>query len=211
MAKLPLPPVRLPTPTAAEVVAARGTMTRIYRTAGSQPSSWSGFRFHGPLPDMRFDPQPSGPPADSSRGVLYGALHTAEVTGAATCLAEVFQRRRAVERTDERWLAVFTPTRPVTLLDLSGAWPTRAGSSQAIASGRRDRARAWSRAVYEQFEHVEGFQYPSAVLGGGRAVALFDRAAPALPSSPDANLPLSHPGLLLPLARICAAIGYDLV
>lgn len=186
-------------------------MTRIYRAAGSHASAWNDFRFYGPLPDMRFDPQPPAAPADSSRGVLYGALHTAAVAGAATCLAEVFQQRRAVERTDERWLTVFTLTRPVPLLDLAGAWPTRAGASQAIASGRRDHARAWSRAVYEQLEQVNGFQYPSAMLGGGRAVALFDRAAPALPSSPDANLPLSHPGLLLPLARICAMIGYDLI
>ena len=87
-------------------------------------------------------------------------------------------------------------------------WPTRAGASQAIAAGPRPRGQAWARAIYEAYPNVEGIWYPSSMHGGHPAVVLFERAEPALPSIPDLDVPLSHPGLLPDLVRTAGSLGY---
>lgn len=47
---------------------------------------------------------------------------------------------------------------------------------------------------------------------GDPAVCLWEPpAAGALPASPDVLLPLDHPGLDLPLSRICEALNYTLL
>ena len=142
MPKFPHPPPpdelrRLP----AELRTARaGTLVaRIYPRGGPHPTTWRQFRFDGPLPSARFDPQV----ANERRGVLYAAGDL------VTCVAEVFQGSRLVDRvTAEVFLAGFRLTRSVRLLDLTGDWPTRAGASQALASGPRPRAQAWARTIY---------------------------------------------------------------
>ncbi|MDQ6650591.1 MAG: RES family NAD+ phosphorylase [Actinomycetota bacterium] len=215
MAKLPLPPgperlasLRLP-----EDVVALAPMTRlvrIYRTAGEHPSSWRSLRTVGPVPGGRFDPHPvpaAGRAADApGYGVTYLGLSL------RTTLAEAFQDARTVDRrTGRPYLAVFRLRRPVHLLDLAGSWPTRAGASQAISSGRRDRAQAWARAIWAAYPDVEGVWYPSAMDGGAPAVCLWQRAAAALPRFPEVNLPLDAPALALPLARSCLPLGYRLL
>lgn len=135
--------------------------------------------------------------------MLYAA------TSLVTYVAEVFQHTRVVDRmADDRCFTAFRVTRAVRLLDLSGDWPTRAGASQAIASGPRDRAQAWARAVYEAYPDVEGLWYPSSMHGGHPAVVLFERAAGALPAAPELDVALTHPGLLADLARAANTLGY---
>lgn len=174
-------------------------MARIYPRGGRHPRAWNGFRFAGPVPSARFDPHVEG----ERRGVLYGARLL------ATCVAEAFQGTRVVDRSaDDRCLAGFRVVRPVRLLDLTGDWPTRAGASQAIASGPRGRAQAWARAIYEAYPAVDGLWYPSSMHGGRPALVLFERAADALPAAPEIDVPLLHSGLLPDLVRAADALGY---
>ena len=174
-------------------------LARIYPRGGAHPTTWRQFRFDGPLPSARFDHQV----ASERRGVLYAARDL------VTCVAEVFQESRLVDRVGAgRCLAGFRLTRSVRLLDLTGDWATRAGASQALASGPRPRAQAWARTIYEAYPKVEGIWYPSSMHGGRPAVVLFERAESALPSTPDLDVPLSHPGLLPDLVRAAGSLGY---
>jgi hypothetical protein len=97
------------------------------------------------------------------------------------------------------------------LLDLAGTWPTRAGASQAISSGPRDRARAWARAVFAAYDDVDGLWYRSSMDAGKPAVCLWERARDAMPARPRSNLPLDTPGLLLPLTRAARPLGYRVI
>jgi hypothetical protein len=171
-------------------------------------------RTFGPT-SARFDPH-EPPPRKHSRGILYAA------GSLPTALVEFFGQIRVIERDrDEPWIASFKLTRSIQLLDLSGAWPTRAGASQAISSGRKDIARIWARAIYEEYAKVDGILYLSPMSGRRRAAAdppmhglafaLFDRAGSALPSNPSMNLRLSHPGLDAALGEVARRFGYGLV
>jgi hypothetical protein len=174
-------------------------VARIYSRGGRHPSTWNDFRYAGPIASARFDHHVPG----EHRGVLYGA------TSLATCVAEVFQGTRVVDRAaDDRCFAAFRTTRTVRLLDITGDWPTRAGASQAIASGPRNRAQAWARTIYDAYPTVEGVWYPSSMHGGHPAVVLFERAADALPADAELDVPLTHPGLLPDLTRAANALGY---
>jgi hypothetical protein len=174
-------------------------IARIYPRGGRHPSVWHGFRFAGPVPSARFDHHVDG----ERRGVLYGAR------AMATCVAEVFQGTRVVDRpSEDRCLAVLRIGGAVRLLDVTGDWPTRAGASQAIASGPRARAQAWARAIYDAYPTVEGLWYPSSRHGGHPALVLFERAGDALPADPEVDVPLSHPGLLPDLVRAADSLGY---
>lgn len=188
-------------------VAPMTALARIYRTAGEHPAHWRDFRTVGPLSSARFDPHPvtdDGVPRDApGHGVQYAGLSL------QTCIAETFQAARVVDRRTARpWLVVFKPTRPLHLLDLAGTWPTRAGASQALSSGPRDRARAWARAIFAAYEDIDGLWYRSSMGGGKPAVCLWERAGDALPSDPWAELPLEAAGLLLPLTRAARKLGY---
>lgn len=156
----------------------------------------------GPLASARFDHHDPGQ-QEERRGVLYGA------TDLGTCVAEVFQATRVVDRfADDRCFAALRITRLVRLLDLTGDWPTRAGASQVIASGPRSRARAWARAVFVAYPEIEGLWYPSSMRGGYPALVFFERAEDAIPPEAEVDVPLSHPGLLPDLTRIAGTIGY---
>jgi hypothetical protein len=185
-------------------------LARIHRAGGTHPSQWRDFRTVGPVSSARFDPHPltaDGTAASSpGHGVLYAGLSL------RTALAEAFQAARVVDRrTGAPWLVVFRPTRPLHLLDLAGTWPTRAGASQAISSGPRDRARAWAREIFAAYDDVDGLWYRSSMDGGAPAVCLWQRAADALPPQPWVHLPLDSPALALPVARACRRLGYRFV
>ncbi len=208
-AKLPLPPepeelaVRAP----ADLVAVTrvSLLWRVYDTTGPHGRQWYEFRHFGPVATGRFDHHVP-PPGDQARAVLYVGLSV------QTCVAEVFQDTRVIDRARRsRWLAGFRLARELRLLDLSGAWPTRAGASQAISSGSRERARAWARAIHAAFPDVDGLWYRSSMDGGRPAIAVNERAEGALAPHPDVHVPLTHPGLALPLARIGRMLGYLLV
>jgi hypothetical protein len=151
---------------------------------------------------MRFDPHES-PARRQTRGIVYGGLRV------YTCFAEVFQETRTIERSRNRpWLVGLELTRDVSLLDLTGTWPTKAGASMAISSGRRDRARAWSLRVYEDYEAIEGLYYASSMDGNQPAVALYERAQGALPVRPLFHRALADPGLDGAVARAALLFNY---
>ncbi len=205
MAKLPLPPATLPPLRAGDTLdLARGQLLwRIYRAGGDHPVRWDTLRTWGPTATGRFDHHP--PPAhdDSVRAIAYASLDI------AAAVAEAFQATRTIDRYQgEPFLVGFELLHAVTVLDLGGLWPTRAGASQAIASGRRDTSRAWSRAIYEAYPRIGGIAYPSAMAGGSTNVALYERARGSLPTGPRFHAPLTHPGLDLPIRRIAGALGY---
>jgi hypothetical protein len=152
--------------------------------------------------NVRFDHH-SSPPRQQARGILYGGLRV------YTCFAEVFQDARTIERSRNRpWLAAFELTRNVSVLDLSGTWPTRAGASMAINSGRRDRARAWSLRVYEDYPTIEGLYYPSSMDGNRPTMALYERAQDALPARPVFDRALADPALNRAVVKAALLFNY---
>jgi hypothetical protein len=206
MAKLPEPPGpgALAARLGAELrVLPAGTLVwRLYRRGGAHPSGWSDLRRFGPVPSMRFDHH-EPPPRAQDRGILYAALRV------STCMAEVFQETRTIERSRERpWLAGFALDRDVAALDLSGNWPTRAGASMVLSSGRHDRSRRWSRRIYEDYPEVEGLYYPSSMDGNQPALAFYERARSALPARPAFHRALADPGLDAAVVRAALAFGY---
>jgi hypothetical protein len=139
------------------------------------------------------------------RRILYVAAQI------RTCLAEVFQRRRHIDTSfGHPWLVGFALAAPLRLLDLTGAWPTRAGASMAINSGPRPRARRWSRAIYVAYPAAQGLYYASSMDGNAPAVALFERAAPALPAHPFFHRALADQLLQPALAGAAEELGYTL-
>ncbi|MFL6194572.1 MAG: RES family NAD+ phosphorylase [Thermoanaerobaculia bacterium] len=207
MAKFPEPP---PAPELATILPEwkelpRGTVLwRVYFRGGRHPTFWNTFRAFGPV-SGRFDHQVP-PPAVQARWILYAAER------GPACVAEVFQDTRVIDRTArDPWLSGFALDKPVRLLDLTGPWPTRAGASLAIASGPRPRAQRWSRAIYEAYPDAHGVYYGSSMYGGSVCMALYERAAPALPPYPVFHRPLSDPALLTALKQVAREIGYGLV
>lgn len=170
--------------------------------------TWNDYRHFGPTATGRFDHQEPPPHDDRARSILYVGLD------AVAAIAEAFQETRTIDRRrQEPWLVGFELIAPegldgLPVLDLTRLWPTRAGASQAIATGRRPTAQAWSRLIYRSYPNLAGVLYPSSMAGGSRNVALYERAVPAMPSSPAVHLPLTHPGLALPLARVTSKLGY---
>lgn len=211
MVKLPEPPsvgaLREISPDI-EILPAGTRVYRIYFRGGNHPSVWSGLREYGPAPGARFDHH-TEPARVQKRSIVYAA---AGADAVATCVAEVFQATRLVD-TDRRapWLACFALARDVELLSLRGKWPTRAGASANINSGPRPRCRRWSKAIYEAYPQAQGLLYASSMNANEPALALYERAVPALPASPVLNRPLSDPAFLVPLERIASALGYDLL
>ena len=72
------------------------------------------------------------------------------------------------------------------------------------------RARRWAQRIYEAFPGLSGIYYLSSMGGNAPAVALFERARPAMPSSPTFNRPLADPTLLHALRNAAADLGYGL-
>lgn len=230
MARLPLPPTadvlaRALRPTEDIVAVHPATrLVRVFTALGNHPQFWNVFRYAGPLAHGRFDPQqplngsgpttefpPSAPspsaPDDPQAGVLYFSLSV------RTSIAEVFQLTSTVDRaTRSPHLVVLRPARTLRLLDLTGLWPTRAGASQEISSGPKKVTQQWTRVIRAAHPGLDGIWYRSSMDSGDPSIALWDPpAGDALPASPDVLLPLNHPGLDLPLARVCADLNYVLV
>ena len=214
MAKFPEPPdastLANVEPLTATLVA--GTrLTRIYFMGGEYPGAWNGFRRFGPTAS-RWDhhrPDERGRPRVQSRGMLYAAVGPEAVP---TCLAEVFQQRRIVDRRVGRPALVgFELAAALTLLDLTGRFVTRLGASTAIHSGPRPKARRWSRALYEAYPDVHGILYCSSMNGNAPSVALFERAADALPDAPNVHRLLDDPALTAVVQIAASECGYQVV
>jgi hypothetical protein len=175
---------------------------RLYHRGGDHPTDWNSFRYWGPGRSIRFNHH-TDPPKSQNRGVIYGALRV------YTCFAEVFQVTRTIECSrNEPWLACFWLERDVSLLDLTGTWPTKAGASIAINSGRRDRARAWSRRIYEDYTQIDGLYYPSSMDSNKPAVALYERAANTFPIRPIFHRALADEGLSRVVLKAAMLFNY---
>lgn len=207
MVKLPLPPSpeELLFPTEhLRVVATDVVLWRVHRTSGDHTVAWDKLRYWGPASTMRFDPHVP-PPHVQDRAVSYTAL------GIPTALAEVFQRTRVVNtRRGTPYLTAWSPARPLTVLDLTGAWPIQADASYTLNGGRRDRCRAWARAIHAARPDLDGLWRHSSMTGGD-AVTLFTHAADSFPARPLMSLPLDHPGLRGHLLAAAAQIRYRVV
>ncbi len=208
MPKLPHPPsaaaLRASQPEL-RVLPAGTELWRVHFAGGRRRTSWDTFRHYGPVTSSRFDPH-LPPPRVQDRGVLYAAD---QIT---TCVAEVFQATRVIDRVlREPWLTGFRLTRPVALVDCTGAWPTRAGASMNLNSGPRNRARAWARAIYQALPDAEGLYYGSSMFANQPSVALFERAEDAISATPTFHRPLAHGGLTPHLRVAAGRLGYSLV
>ena len=189
---------------AIHLVSAGAELWRIHFRSGDHPTLWNEYRFFGPIERNRFDHQIE-PVQAQDRGIMYVA------TSIPVCLAEVFQRERNIDRRrNAPWLAAFRTIRTLTLVDLTGIWPTRAGASQEINSGDRRQAREWSRAIYEAYPAVAGLWYRSKMHGGNAALALYERADVALPPTPSYHAALRSISSFDGLRNIAVQIGYDL-
>jgi len=175
---------------------------RVYFRGGPHPTTWDAFRSYGPT-GSRFDHHDPPAAVHPVKAILYGAdLGT-------TCLAEVFQDPRVIDRRRHQpALAAFRLAQDLALLDVTGAWPTRAGASMAIGTGQPKRARDWSRAIYDAFPQLAGIRYGSSMDANRPAFALYERAKPAIPAHALLDEPLSAPGLAVLLSRAAARFGY---
>ena len=210
MTKLPLP---LPKADLVRIGAdihllpAETVIWRIYSQGGAHPTTWGQFRAWGPT-SARFDHH-LPPPSSQSREILYGAIGA---DAAATTIAAVFQETRSVDRVCDAhtWVA-FATVADLHLLDLTGNWPTWAGSSMVLASGPRPRARLWSMAIYDAYPDMDGLLYPSSMNKNESCVALYERASRAMPRYPVFNRTFSDPAVLGMLKNPCAQLGYKLI
>jgi len=140
-----------------------------------------------------------------SQAILYAS---AEI---ATAVAEFFQSTRRIDRSRRSpWLCGFRLVRDVTLLDLTGAWPTAAGASMLINSGRRSASRLWSQAIYRDYPQVEGIFYGSSMHGNRPSIALYERAIDAMPAAPEFDRPLLAPNLESGLKRMATLLQYKM-
>ncbi|WP_308365301.1 MULTISPECIES: RES family NAD+ phosphorylase [unclassified Microbulbifer] len=183
---------------------------RVHFLGGEHPCSWRQWRDFGPT-SSRFDhqlPDVKGLPQAQNRKILYGAIGAGAVP---TCLAEIFQNTRFIDRTNKRpCLSAFALTRELELLDLTGPWPTRAGCSMAINSGPRARARRWAQQFYQAYSRLDGILYPSSMYANSPAVAFFERAENCAPAKPSFHRMLADPALEDALVNIASDIGYGL-
>ena len=189
------------------VVPAGSVAWRIYFRGGLHPTTWKELRYAGPV-DARFDHHEENEPARHDRAVLYAAEHP------ATCLAEVFQKTRVVNRWHrEPWLVGFETVGPIRLLDLTGIFSTRAGASMGLMTGPRSVSRAWARAFHGAYPELHGLWYPSSMHANRPAMVLTERAAEAdvLPERPSLHRSLGDPALASVLRNAARDLGYALL
>ena len=188
-------------------VPAGSVIWRIYFRGGFHPTNWKDFRYVGPI-DARFDHHVGNEPARQDRAVLYGA------DDPITCLAEVFQRTRVMNRWHrEPWLVGFETDKPMRLLDLTGAFPTRAGASMGLMTGSRSVSRTWARAFHDSFPEIDGLYYPSSMHANRPAMVLNERARDAgvMPDQTGFHRSLGDPAILSILRNAAHALGYALL
>jgi len=185
-----------------KVVPSGALLWRIYFRDGKFPARWEDLRFFGPVSTARFDHHLE-PPHEQNRGILYAACDY------ETCIAEVFQDTRVVDRKrNAPWLGGFPLRKEVILLDLTGSWPTRAGASMSMNSGPRPRSRRWSQAIYQAYPTVQGLYYCSSMNRNEPAIALYERALSALPGHPALNRALADPDLSEIIDWCAGNLGY---
>lgn len=177
---------------------------RVYFASGKHPTFWDMLRAFGPT-DARFDHH-LPPPRAQERAIGYFAQDV------VTPFAEIFQRTRTIDRhRSAPALVGFSLARDMQLLDLRGAWPTRAGASMKINSGPRSVTRLWSQNIYAAFPAIDGLWYASSMHANSPAIALYERGKDALSSPPLFHRDLNDARLLAVLKMIASEIGYGLI
>jgi hypothetical protein len=129
-----------------------------------------------------------------------------------TCLAEVFQETRVIDRySRDPILCGFALENPITLLDLRGTFATALSASAAIHSGPRPRARRWSQQLYLAYKAIDGILYCSSMYANEPAIALFERGQRAIPKRPVFHRELKDPVLAYILTETGKKIRYDVI
>jgi RES domain len=194
---------------AVSILAGGTALARVYFSRGAHPQAWNQLRYFGPL-NSRWDhhvPSVAGNPRAQARGIYYAARD------AKTCLAEVFQATRRIDRVFQTpCLVVFETLATLKLLDLTGDFATQVGASMAIHSGSRSRARGWARDLYEAYPQTQGILYSASMHGGRAAIALNERALtePLFPAHPLFHRALTDDAMLDPLKHAALELGYAL-
>lgn len=209
---------KLPDPPTQEELRRRGCSTvdlpagtllwRVHFAQGMYSLPWNTARHFGPVD--RFDPHPPPPNVHDEVGVLYTA------TTLVTCLAEVFQLTRVIDRVHLRPTATSWRTiRDLTLIDLQGRSALRLGASESInATAHRSRTQAWARLLVDAFPTADGFWRRSAMDGGDGVCLVVGPQADgttALPERPDFSRSLDRPSMEDVTAQVAGLIGYDIV
>lgn len=178
-----------------DVLSVRPLLWRIHRTQGAHVLGWNQLRTFGPLPTMRYDPQPE-PAAPSVEGVLYTSASL------ATPLAETFQATRVVDsRSGRPQVTAWTPTRDLRLLDLTGSWALRNGAAFSLATAPKSTCRAWARQIRATWPDLDGLLAPSTMTGATNLV-LWNPARTSLPAAPEFSRPLAEPTVYAIAARV---------
>lgn len=191
------------------VVLAPGTrLTRVHPLGGAHPTAWDEFRAFGPT-SSRFDHQPPPPRVHRTRRVAYFTYGPEAFTAA---LSEYFQDDgggvKPFDLLHRRpHVSVIEIAAELRLLDLTTGWVTRAGGNQAIGSGARSASREWARAIHRHHHGIHGVAYRSPVWGPGTCVALWERAAPAIPASPVLHRALDDALLAAPILAASEQLG----
>ncbi|WP_299039406.1 RES family NAD+ phosphorylase [uncultured Pseudokineococcus sp.] len=181
---------------------------RVHLAQGPYALPWDTARRFGPL--ERFDPHPPPPGPHPEVGVLYTA------TTLVTCLAEVFQATRVIDRVHLRPTATsWRTTRDLMLIDLQGQAALRLGAAESInGTARRSRTQAWARALVAAFPTVDGFRHRSAMDGGDCVCLVVGPHADgttALPENPEFSRPLDEVAMGDVAAEAAGLLGYDVV
>ncbi len=192
-------------------VAAGAEVSRIFFADTNYPTAWDSFRFFGPT-TCRFDHHLSDKNGNSytqDRGIMY--LATGKLA-AQTCLAEVFQEKRTIDRQSRLPVyAGFALADNIRLLDLTGAFATAIGSSTAIHSGPRSRTRRWAQQLYRAYPQIDGILYCSSMNGNAPSIALFERAQQAIPSQNILHRELRDNAMASVISMTAQTINYAVV
>ena len=214
MAKFPEPPgveSLQAIPAETQRLAAGTLVARIFFATGTHATTWDAFRHYGPTAS-RFDhhlPDAAGNPCLQERGIMYLACGDHAIP---TCLAEVFQTARTIDRHSHfPVLAGFELQDSLLLLNLRGTFATTIGASMNIHSGPKPKARRWSQQIHEAWPEVDGILYSSSMYGGEPAIALFERGLRAIPRQPNFHRELRDPVMTSVLASTAQQIDYVLV
>jgi hypothetical protein len=144
----------------------------------------------------------------SEFGVLYVA---ADPHGA---FIETFGRRLGETRVElvhvaSRTLSQVDQTRPLHLVDITGAGLPQMGADARLGTGDYRLSRRWSLALYEHPEQPDGILYRSRHDPSRICAAIFGRAADALTATSLGSLADARNVALL--ATLLDAYGYSLI
>ncbi|WP_255713723.1 RES family NAD+ phosphorylase [Subtercola endophyticus] len=177
---------------------------RIHMTSTNHPQAWNRLRTWGPLASARWDAHPLPEGEHPSDGAAYLGFDV------VTCLAEVFQATRFVDiHTGAPYVTLFSLTRPLRLIDVTGDWLLRAGARSSVALGKKSRTREWARAIRDAWPDLDGVYSRSAVAGAHECVTLWGGSESAFASAPLLSTPLSSPAIVTNIKIAAESIRYS--